>query len=171
MIIETIKKYIPVITLIVSLGLLISSRSCKSTEEIIQKIEDKQKAVSSITLEVKEKDSPEAPDLIIKQIYTADINGEKITVPVKPVDKPSGSLHSPEGTTAKVTQEVDLTPIVKKLQPNWEVGIGAGYHKEVYIPVSVQRNYKPKRAIAVELHLDPSDKKISGTEVMHKWFF
>ena len=77
---------------------------------------------SSTTLDVSPKQEPSAPDLVVDHSYVAVVNGEKLEVPLKTTDK----------TTSKVTTVVDMTPIVSKLTPKWEAGIGVSYYNKKY---------------------------------------
>ena len=165
-----IKEYMPLVTLAITLLLLLSSRGCfhKAAPEGNTQVPQKNSLNTTTTtsLEAAQKANPQDPDLVITQKYTAVINGEKVEAQVKPVVNPKGT-----GTTATVTQEIDITNLVKKAQPNWELGVGVGYHKDLYIPISLQRNYAPKKAIAGEVHLDASTAKPTGYEIQHTWFF
>lgn len=114
---------------------------------------------SSTTLEVTKK-VPKDPDLTVDTSYVAVVNGEKLEVPLKTTEK----------TTTKVTTEVDMTPIVSKLTPKWEAGIGVSYHKKEVLPtISVQRNYRNDKAVEMSLFI--KDNQIKGGSLMHKWLF
>ena len=59
------------------------------------------------------------------------------------------------------------------LQKDWSIGTGLGINDdEVYVPLSVSRQYKKDRAIDIQINLDP-DKNLepSGVQVMHRWYF
>jgi hypothetical protein len=127
-------------------------------------------------LSVTPKDSPEAPDLAVNQKYVATLNNKKVEVPITNVqaqgNTTSASPTSATPYTATVQQEVDITPLVNLMVPRWELGVGLGRHEgDTYIPVSVQRNYTYKKAIQIELHIDPRNQKVSGVEIQHKWRF
>jgi cytoskeletal protein RodZ len=111
----------------------------------------------------------------LTQKYTAKVNGETVTVPIVPSTNPSG-------VKGVITQEIDMTSIVKKAteaevlknKVNWEAGIGLGVHEgSFYVPVEIQRNYKKDRAIELELHVDPtlSHPKVNGGELLWKKLF
>lgn len=121
--------------------------------------------VTSSTLEVTKKTHESDPDLIVSNRYVAEIDGQVVEAPVNTkIDE----------STAKVTTEVDLTPLVNQMVPDWEIGTGVGYSidGEPYIPLSVQRNYTHNKAVSVEVHFDPSDRmRAKGIEVQHKWMF
>ena len=121
-------------------------------------------ATSTTTLEVTPKETKSDPDLIVETKYVAKVNGQMVTAPV--------TTHIDE-STAKVTTEIDVTPLVKQMTPKWELGVGIGYHKDdLYVPVSIQRNYKMDKAVVFEVHLDPSDNmRPNGVEVQHKWYW
>lgn len=130
---------------------------------------------TTTSLSVTPKDSPEAPDLTITQKYVASINNKKVEVPITNV--PQGNTTSASTTsatpyTASVQQEVDITPLVNLMVPRWELGVGLGRHEgDTYIPVSVQRNYNHNKAFQLELHIDPSNQKVTGAALQHKWRF
>lgn len=122
-------------------------------------------------LSVTPKDSPEAPDLAVNQKYVATINNKKVEVPITNVQA-QGNTTSASPDSATVQQEVDITPLVNLMVPRWELGVGLGRHEgDTYIPVSVQRNYTYNKAVQLELHIDPSDQKVTGVELQHKWRF
>lgn len=126
--------------------------------------------VSISNVQVASKTSASSPDLRLTQRYTAIINNKKVEVPVKDaVADPS--VPGATAYSASVTQVIDVTPLVKSLVPQWELGVGMGTTSDdkVYIPLSVQRNYNSDKAIQVELHLGSSE--IKGIEVQHKWLF
>lgn len=59
------------------------------------------------------------------------------------------------------------------LQKDWSIGTGLGINDdEVYVPLSVSRQYEKDRAIDIQINLDP-DKNLepSGVQVMHRWYF
>lgn len=127
-------------------------------------------------LKVTPKETPEAPDLAVNQKYVATINNKKVEVPITNVqaqgNTTSASTASATPYTATVQQEVDITPLVNLMVPRWELGVGLGRHEgDTYIPVSVQRNYTYKKAIQIELHIDPRNQKVTGVELQHKWRF
>lgn len=148
----------------------------KQTTTISTTTPNPNKQLSTTTsLSVTPKDSPEAPDLTITQKYVASINNKKVEVPIANV--PQGNTTSASTTsatpyTATVQQEVDITPLVNLMIPRWELGVGLGRHEgDTYIPVSVQRNYNHNKAFQLELHIDPSNQKVTGAELQHKWRF
>ena len=71
--------------------------------------------------------------------------------------------------------KVDVLKI--NLDKAWELSAGVGSHRgDAYIPLGVQRNYAPQKAVAAEVHLVPEDLakgtiKTSGWEVKHVWRF
>ena len=126
------------------------------------------------TLTATPKVSPQDPDVIVNQTYTAKVNGQTLTVPVL---TPKGTTQGTP-STGILEQTIDLTPIYSKAKEeaikeakttykkNYEVGTGIGVHDgSYYIPVEIQRNYKAGRGVSLELHLEP--KGITGGAV--KW--
>lgn len=71
--------------------------------------------------------------------------------------------------------KVDVLKI--NLDKAWELSTGVGSHRgDAYIPLVVQRNYAPNKAVAAEAHLVPEDLakgkiKTSGWEVRQVWRF
>lgn len=138
---------------------------------------DATSAPLSTTISVANKKSEHSPDLEVKQTYVANINGKEVEVKVKDNEQPktpaaSADATAPVGTTATVSQTIDLTPFVDAMRPDWELGVGIGRNdSKTYIPVSLQRNYKYDRALLFEIHLDAHDRSVKGFEVQHKWSF
>lgn len=136
---------------------------------------------TTTALSVTTKESADDPDLVVSQKYVATINNKKVEVPISNVS--TGNTTSAAETSAAphtgatpfvatLQQEVDITPLVAYMVPKWELGIGIGRHKEnTYIPLAVQRNYTFNKAVQLELHIDPSNQKITGVELQHKWRF
>lgn len=71
--------------------------------------------------------------------------------------------------------KVDVLKI--NLDKSWEVSTGIGSHRgDIYVPIGLQRNYAPHKAVEAEVHLTPEDLvkgkiKTSGWEVKHVWRF
>ena len=71
--------------------------------------------------------------------------------------------------------KVDVLKI--NLDKSWEISAGVGRHRgDAYMPVGVQRNYAPNKAVAAEVHLVPEELargkiRTSGWEVKHVWRF
>lgn len=138
---------------------------------------------STTEVQLVPKSSPYEEDLLVSQKYTAVINGEKVSVPIvkkattDPSSQPSsssgdanvqGQMKAVGDNKVIVTQTVDLTPVLKKLKPTWELGIGYMYNSnQHYGVVSVQRNYKDTKAIEVTGFI--KDNKFDGGMVQHKW--
>lgn len=153
------------IALIACLLTLFMVQSCKRTDNNnkTQKQEINQEAHTvkqDTTVEIKQKKNNSEPDIKVKTTYVAEVNGSTVAVPVKNINKP---------TTTTVSTQVDLTPIIKKLEPNWEIGIGVGFNGKEF-PVSIQRNYKPNRAIEF-IGIVDNKGKFSKGYVTHKWSF
>ena len=170
---DKVKQILPYL-LTILLTLLVNSWFLKDTQKPSSGSSATNTPVSSTDVQVTSKTSASQADLQITQRYTAIINNKKVEVPVKDaVADPSVPAASTGATgyAASVRQEIDITPLVKSLVPRWELGVGMGVdsNDKVYIPLSVQRNYKSDKAIQVELHLGSNE--IKGVEVQHKWLF
>lgn len=136
--------------------------------------------ISTTSIQLEPKSSPSDEDLSLQQSYVANINGEKVSIPiVKKKDTDTTSKpNSSSGTAAAqtqgqlkttITQTVDLTPVLSKLKPSWELGIGAArIHNETFGCLSVQRNYKATRAIQLTGYVS-QEGSFKGVEVQHKW--
>lgn len=131
------------------------------------KVEQPATAAIKTTVKVVPKESPTDNDLEVTQVYRANVNGNQVNIPV--VNK--------ENSKGVIKQEVDLSAVTqlqrkvdeREFKKNWEIGTGVGVHEgDIYIPVEIQRNYKPDRAIAVEVHMSPEiPPRVNGGEV--KW--
>lgn len=133
------------------------------------KVESKTKDTEVIhemhTVTIKEKQRDTDPDLVVNNRYTASIHGETMEIPVVP--------HKDQ---TKVTTEIDMTPVVRKLadaeyKRNWEVstGLGRSHDGHFYVPIGLQKNYNYDRAIEVSVGL--SKDHIENFQVTHKWKF
>ena len=99
------------------------------------------------------------------------INKQDATLPPAALEKTD--------RTAVVKNDTDYKVDVLKinLDKSWELSAGVGSHQgDVYMPVGLQRNYAPNKAVAAEVHLVPEDLargkiKTSGWEVRHVWRF
>lgn len=172
-------KYIPWVIVLVLLGILgfqwYSQRAANN-----QLPTTNTPAIIGQTTEVstEPKASPQDPDVKLTQTYTAEINGQKVTVPVK--------SSGPSGVTGVIKQEADMTKVInqalaaeekllkEQLKPApWEVSAGIGVHDgDYYVPIELQRNYSKDKAISVEVHQDlPDIKKTTGGELKHTWKF
>ena len=111
-----------------------------------------------------------APSLEVasKQVVER-INKQDTTLPPAALEKTDRTAVVKNDTAYKV----DVLKI--NLDKDWELSAGVGsHHGDAYIPVGVQRNYAPNKAVAAEVHLVPEDLvkgkiKTSGWEVKHVW--
>ena len=102
----------------------------------------------------------------------------KVEVPIRdtktPIATPIPDNYNPNpNKTVTYENKIDVSALVRPLVPKWEIGTGVGTHRgNVYVPVSVQRDYKVDKAVRVEVHLDPKDRMApKGVEVQHIWKF
>ena len=111
-----------------------------------------------------------APSLEVAAEQVAErINKQDATLPPAALEKTD--------RTAVVKNDRDYKVDVLKinLDKTWELSTGLGFHRgDAYIPLGVQRNYAPNKAVAAEVHLVPEDLakgkiKTSGWEVIHVW--
>ena len=113
-----------------------------------------------------------APSLEVAAEQVAErINKQDTTLPPAALEKTDRTAVVKNDTEYKV----DVLKI--NLDKAWEVSAGVGSHRgDAYIPLGVQRNYAPNKAVAAEVHLVPEDLakgkiKASGWEVKHVWRF
>ena len=116
--------------------------------------------------------SVNAPSLEVATEQVAErINKQDATLPPAALEKTDRTAVVKNDTAYKV----DVLKI--NLDKAWELSAGVGSHRgDAYIPVGVQRNYAPNKAVAAEVHLVPEDLakgkiKASGWEVKHVWRF
>ena len=97
------------------------------------------------------------------------INKQDATLPPAALEKTDRTAVVKNDTEYKV----DVLKI--NLDKAWEVSAGVGSHRgDAYMPLGVQRNYAPHKAVAAEVHLVPEELvrgkiKASGWEVKHVW--
>ena len=113
-----------------------------------------------------------APSLDVAAEQVAErINKQDTTLPPAALEKSDRTAVVKNDTAYKV----DVLKI--NLDKAWEISAGVGSHQgDVYLPVGLQRNYSPNKALAAEVHLVPEDLvkgkiKASGWEVKHVWRF
>ena len=113
-----------------------------------------------------------APSLEVAAEQVAErINKQDATLP-------PGILEKTDRTAVvKNDNEYKVDVLKINLDKAWELSAGVGSHcGDAYIPLGVQRNYAPHKAVAAEVHLVPEDLakgkiKTSGWEVRHVWRF
>lgn len=136
-----------------------------SESKVESKTKDTEVIHETHTVTIQEKQRDTDPDLVVNNRYTASIHGETMEIPVVP--------HKDQ---TKVTTEIDMTPVVRKLadaeyKRNWEVstGLGRSHDGHFYVPIGLQKNYNYDRAIEVSVGL--SKDHIENFQVTHKWKF
>lgn len=168
--ISNITRYVLVFTI----GTLVGYYGSPKTIPVKTNTAANQIITNTSSLSATQKANPADPDLIVTQKYVANINGKKVEVPIVAKTAPTSPAPTGAGnsTTATFRQEIDVSPLVTKMIPKWEVGVGVGTQKDkgIYIPLSIQRNYEVSKGVQFEIHLDTSGK-IVGTEIQHKWRF
>ena len=134
--------------------------------------------ISRVTLKEKQKTSD--PDLVVDNRYIAEINGQTFEIPKRSgqvsLRNSKDSKGDSLGLQTKVTSDIDMTPVVKKMadleyKRNWEVstGLGRSHDGHFYVPIGLQRNYNYDRAIEVSVGL--SKDHVENFQVVHKWKF
>lgn len=122
--------------------------------------------------------------LVIHESLVASNGHRRVEVPIRdtktPIsvdnptyNNPSNPNNPNSNKTVTYENKIDVSALVRPLVPKWEIGTGVGTHRgNVYVPVSVQRDYKVDKAVRVEVHLDPKDRMApKGVEVQHIWKF
>ena len=91
---------------------------------------------------------------------------------------PPAALEKTDRTAVvKNDSEYKVDVLKINLDKAWEVSAGVGSHRgDAYIPLGVQRNYAPHKAVAAEVHLVPEELErgkigTSGWEIKHVWRF
>ena len=142
-------------------ALHISQMNAKELQAAYDALKDKP-SVASFTVS--------APSLEVATEQVAErINRQDMTLPPDALEKTD--------RTAVVKNDTDYKVDVLKinLDKAWEISAGVGSHRgDAYIPLGVQRNYDPYKAVAAEVHLVPEELargkiKTSGWEVKHVW--
>ena len=89
---------------------------------------------------------------------------------------PPAALEKTDRTAVvKNDSEYKVDVLKINLDKAWEVSAGVGSHRgDAYMPLGVQRNYAPHKAVAAEVHLVPEELvrgkiKASGWEDKHVW--
>lgn len=125
----------------------------------------------STTVTITDKEDPEDPDIVVDNKYTANIDGVTYEIPKVHTDTNS------KGQQVQVTHQVDMTPIVNtlgevKYDRNWSIGSGLGVKDDgdVYIPVSIERQYNYDRSIEGVIGVD-TDGHIENVAVLYKIHF
>ena len=146
-----------------SKSLHISQMNAKELQAAYDKLKTKPPAASFTV---------SAPSLEIAATQVAErMNKQDATLPPAALEKTDRTVVVKNDTAYKV----DVLKI--NLDKPWELSAGVGSHRgDVYLPVGLQRNYSPHKAVAAELHLVPEDLakgkiKASGWEVKHVWRF
>lgn len=156
-----------------------SGQSVPHKDTIKATNEDTNKVTSTGTITVTPNKEPN-DILVVHESLVASNGNRKVEVPIKSIKAPipvntNNNNPSPANSNKTVTYEnkIDVSALVRPLVPKWEIGTGVGTHRgNVYVPVSVQRDYKVDKAVRVEVHLDPKDRMApKGVEVQHIWKF
>ena len=145
--------------------------------------EDTNKVTSTGTIMVTPNKEPNDV-LVVHESLVASNGNRKVEVPIRNIKAPiynpnynnpsDNNPATPINKTVTYENKIDVSALVRPLVPKWEIGTGVGTHRgNVYIPVSVQRDYKGvDKAVRVEVHLDPKDRMApKGVEVQHIWKF
>lgn len=111
--------------------------------------------------------APSLPDAV--QQTTERIQEQDPTLPPEALEETDKTIVAPQPEN----EEYQVGVYKIDLQKDWSVGTGLGVHNgDVYVPVSVSRQYDNNKAVEVQVNLDPSkNMKSEGVQVMHKWYF
>ena len=135
----------------------------KETVAIIKEAQNNQiPPTTSITIQ-----SSTPQDAVNK--VTEDINNKEEYLPKEAVEDTDKTIVSEQ------PENEDYQVGVYKINTyrNWGVGTGIGANNnDVYIPITVSRQYKKDKSIDFQVNLDPNNNiKINGVQVVHKWHF
>ena len=140
-------------------ALHISQMNAKELQAAYDALKDKP-PVASFTVS--------APSLEVATEQVAErINKQDATLPPAALEKTDRTA------VVKNDNEYKVDVLKINLDKAWELSAGVGSHRgDAYIPVGVQRNYAPNKAMAAEVHLVPEDLakgkiKTSGWEVKY----
>ena len=109
-----------------------------------------------------------------------EVAAEQVAERINKLDAtlPPAALEKTDRTAVvKNDNEYKVDVLKINLDKALEISAGVGNHRgDAYIPLGVQRNYAPNKAVAAEVHLVPEDLakgkiKASGWEVKHVWRF
>lgn len=111
--------------------------------------------------------APSLPDAV--QQTTERIQEQDPTLPPEALEETDKTIVAPQPDN----EEYQIGVYKIDLQKDWSAGTGLGVHNgDVYVPVSVSRQYDNNKAVEVQVNLDPSkNMKLEGVQVMHKWYF
>lgn len=111
--------------------------------------------------------APSLPDAV--QQTTERIQEQDPTLPPEALEETDKTIVAPQSDN----EEYQVGVYKIDLQKDWSAGTGLGVHNgDVYVPVSVSRQYDNNKAVEVQVNLDPSkNMKPEGVQVMHKWYF
>lgn len=125
------------------------------------------------TVTIKDKETPEDPDVIVDNKYIAKIDG--VTYEIPKVQNGSGKVTD---KTVQVTNKIDMTPVVDKLgevkyDRNWSIGVGMGLNRtddSVYVPVSIERHFNYDRSVEGVFGID-KDGHVENVALLYKVHF
>lgn len=146
-------------------------------KDTVKTVEDKVTSTGTITVTPNKEPNDV---LVIHESLVASNGHRRVEVPIRntktPIATPNSDNYNsdnPNNKTVTYENKIDVSALVRPLVPKWEIGTGVGTHRgDVYVPVSVQRDYKVDKAVRVEVHLDPKDRMApKGIEVQHIWKF
>ena len=135
---------------------------------------------------IRDKQAMTDPDLVVDNRYIAEINGQTFEIPKESQkvskETPKGYSEGSKGLQTKVTSDIDMTPVVRKMadleyKRNWEVsaGLGRSHDGHFYVPIGIQRNYNYDRAFEISVGLSKdharSSSHVENIQVLHKWKF
>ena len=142
-------------------ALHISQMNAKELQAAYDALKDKP-SVASFTVS--------APSLEVATEQVAErINKQDATLPPAALEKTDRTA------VVKNDNEYKVDVLKINLDKSWELSTGVGSHQgDVYLPIGLQRNYAPNKAVAAEVHLVPEELargkiKTSGWEVKHVW--
>ena len=146
-----------------SKALHISQINAKELQEVYDELETKPPAASFTV-------SASTLDLAAEHVAER-INKHDATLPPAALEKTDRTA------VVKNDNEYKVDVLKINLDKAWEISAGIGSHRgDAYIPIGLQRNYAPHKAVEAEVHLLPEDLvkgkiKTSGWEIKQVWRF
>ena len=136
----------------------------KETVTIIKEAQNNQiPPTTSVTIQAP------SPQGAVEKV-TEDINNKEEYLPKEAVEDTDKTMVSEQ------PENEDYQVGVYKINTyrNWGVGSGIGTNNnDVYIPITVSRQYKKDKSIDFQVNLEPNNNniKLNGVQVLNKWLF
>ena len=122
-----------------------------------------------------DKQAAEKTTVIIEKAQQGQIQPQGTVVVQAPTMAPEALEKSDRTIVAPQPENEEYKVGVYKinLQKKNSIGIGIGrMDGKTYIPIAYERMYAKNKSIEIQVNLTPGEKKkVSGGQIMHKWYF